>query len=73
MSLVSGLPSPSFVERAVDYFGGRAYIPILAWLAGTAFLSLPAYALIFSRRRQAIEEVPEGGAGAGGSAGASER
>ena len=48
---VSGLPSPSFVERAVDYFGGRAYIPILAWLAGTAFLSLLAYAFIRARKR----------------------
>ena len=48
---VSGLPSPSFVERAVDYFGGRAYIPILAWLAGIAFLSLLAYALIRARNR----------------------
>ena len=53
--MVSGLPSPSFVERAVDYFGGRPYIPILAWLAGTAFLSLLAYALIRSRRRPATE------------------
>ena len=52
---VTGLPSPSFVERAVDYFGGRPYIPILAWLAGTAFLSLLAYALIRSRRRPATE------------------
>ena len=52
---VSGLPSPSFVERAVDYFGGRAYIPILAWLAGTAFLSLLAYALIRARNRPATE------------------
>ena len=53
--MVSGLPSPSFVERAVDYFSGRPYIPILAWLAGTAFLSLLAYALIRSRRRPATE------------------
>ena len=52
---VSGLPNPSFVERAVDYFGGRAYIPILAWLAGTAFLSLLAYALIRARNRPATE------------------
>ena len=48
---VSGLPSPSFVEKAVDYFRGRAYIPILAWLAGIAFLSLLAYALIRARNR----------------------
>ncbi len=57
---VSGLPSPSFVERAVDYFGGRPYIPILAWLAGTAFLSLLAYALIRSRRRPATEAPTRG-------------
>ena len=44
-----GLPSPTFAERAVDYFGDRAYIPVLAWLAGAAFLSLLAYAVIRSR------------------------
>ena len=44
-----GLPSPTFVERAVDYFGDRAYIPVLAWLAGAAFLSLLAYAVIRAR------------------------
>ena len=48
---IKGLPSPTFVERAVDYFGGRAYIPILAWLVGAAFLSLLAYAVIRARNR----------------------
>lgn len=49
--VIDGLPSPTFVERAVDYFGDRAYIPILAWLAGAAFLSLLAYAVIRARNR----------------------
>ena len=49
--VIAGLPSPTFVERAVDYFGGRAYIPILAWLVGAAFLSLLAYAVIRARNR----------------------
>ncbi len=48
---IDGLPSPTFVERAVDYFGDRAYIPVLAWLAGAAFLSLLAYAIIRARNR----------------------
>ena len=46
-----GLPSPTFVERAVDYFGDRAYIPIVAWLVGAAFLSLLAFAFIRARNR----------------------
>ena len=46
-----GLPSPKFVERAVDYFGDRAYIPIVAWLVGAAFLSLLAFAFIRARNR----------------------
>ena len=45
------LPSPTFVERAVDYFGDRAYIPIVAWLVGAAFLSLLAFAFIRARNR----------------------
>ncbi len=48
---IDGLPSPTFTERAVDYFGDRAYIPVLAWLAGAAFLSLLAYAVIRARNR----------------------
>ena len=48
---MDGLPSPTFVERAVDYFGDRAYIPIFAWLVGAALLSLLAYAIIRARNR----------------------
>ena len=51
-----GLPSPTFVERAVDYFGDRAYIPILAWLVGAAFLSLLAFAFIRARNRPPTAE-----------------
>ena len=46
-----GLPSPTFAERAVDYFGDRAYIPIVGWLVGAAFLSLLAFAFIRARNR----------------------
>ena len=46
-----GLPSPTFVERAVDYFGDRAYIPIVGWLVGAALLSLLAFAFIRARNR----------------------
>ena len=52
----AGLPSPTFVERAVDYFGDRAYIPIVAWLVGAAFLSLLAYAIIRARSSPPIAE-----------------
>ncbi len=48
-----GLPSPTFTERAVDYFGDRAYIPIVAWLVGAAFLSLLAFAFIRARNTPA--------------------
>ena len=48
---MDGLPSPTFVERAVDYFGDRAYIPIFAWLVGAALLSLLAFAIIRARNR----------------------
>ena len=51
-----GLPSPTFVERAVDYFGDRAYIPIVAWLVGAAFLSLLAFAFIRARNRPAAAD-----------------
>ena len=51
-----GLPSPTFVERAVDYFGDRAYIPIVAWLVGAAFLSLLAFAFIRARNRPLAAE-----------------
>ena len=51
-----GLPSPTFVKRAVDYFGDRAYIPIVAWLVGAAFLSLLAFAFIRARNRPAAAD-----------------
>ncbi len=53
---IDGLPSPTFTVRAVDYFGDRAYIPVLAWLAGAALLSLLAYAVIRARNRPLAAE-----------------
>lgn len=46
------LPTPSLLERTKAFFDGRAYIALIAWVAGAAMLGLLIYAFFFARQRR---------------------
>ncbi len=49
----SSLPTPSLLESIQDFFDGRGYIIVIAWVAGAAMLGLLVYAFFFARQRGA--------------------
>ena len=48
---IDSLPTPTFFEATKNFFDGRAYILVLAWVGAMAMLGLLAYAFFFARRR----------------------
>ncbi len=59
------LPTPSLLERTQNFFDGRGYIIVIAWVAGAVMLGILVYAFFFARRRNAppgatmSEQYPE--------------
>jgi hypothetical protein len=57
--IFSSLPTPSLVERTHNFFDGRGYIVVIAWIVGATMLGLLVYAFFFARQHRFVTR-PDG-------------
>ena len=61
----NSLPTPSLLEGTQNFFDGRGYIIVIAWIVGAVILGLLVYAFFFSKQRSSApsdivsEDFPE--------------
>jgi hypothetical protein len=49
----SGMPQPTILQSASDFFRGRTYVIVIIWIVGLALLGILGYAM-YSSRREAV-------------------